>query len=153
MNSDSNVYLACPQTESDWDQYYQLRWELLRKGWQQPVGSERDEHEVNAFHITAKTKDNFLVGVGRIHLINRSCAQIRYMAVKKEHQRQGIGKKLLITLETQACDWKVSSIILNARDSHIGFYLSHQYECVEPADTLYGLIKHTKMRKNIITAI
>ncbi|MCR4448093.1 GNAT family N-acetyltransferase, partial [Aeromonas veronii] len=34
--------VVTPQTVAELDAYYQLRWELLRKPFNLPVGSERD---------------------------------------------------------------------------------------------------------------
>ncbi len=149
MNSIDTIHLIQPQQQAEWDQYYHLRWELLRKAWQQPPGSERDKHESNAFHIMATNSAGIMLGVGRIHKSNSYFAQIRFMAVKKEYRRTGIGHKILAALETQASVWKVESITLNARNSQLAFYLKHHYEVIEPAETLFDLIKHTRMRKII----
>jgi len=146
----THVYLSSPQHQSEWDHYYNLRWALLRKDWQQPPGSERDEYENDAFHLMATNATGTVLGVGRIHKLDTAIAQIRFMAVKENQQRSGIGSKLLFALETQASDWQVESIILNARDTYLAFYLKYHYEVIQPADTLFNVIKHTKMRKVIL---
>ena len=34
-----------PQTQEEFKQYYSLRYEILRKPWRQPKGSERDNDD------------------------------------------------------------------------------------------------------------
>ena len=46
-----------PQTAAELDAYYQLRWELLRKPFNLPVGSERDEYDSVAIHRLMLTED------------------------------------------------------------------------------------------------
>ena len=151
MNRFNDINLSTPQHQTDWDQYYALRWQLLRKEWHQPLGSERDEYESDAFHVMATNSTGIVIGVGRLHKLDSTAAQIRFMAVKEDQQRLGIGSKLLTALETQATVWELESITLNARDSHLAFYRKHHYEAIEPSDTLFDVIKHTKMRKFIRT--
>lgn len=147
MTTVNTIYLSSPQNQTDWEHYYHLRWALLRKAWQQPPGSERDEHESNAFHMMATDSTDTIVGVGRIHKIDTAVAQIHFMAVKETCQRSGIGSKLLDALQKQALIWKVDAIILNARDSHLAFYVKHHYEVIEPGETLFDVVKHTRMHK------
>ena len=48
-----------PQTPEEFKQYFSLRYEILRKPWGQPKGSERDEGEETSIHrmiIDNKTK-------------------------------------------------------------------------------------------------
>jgi len=154
MQALTTVYLSSPQNPTDWEQYYYFRWLHLRKAWQQPVGSERDEHEADAFHVMAKTVDDRLVGVGRIHRCAHDThvsAQIRYMAVAESEQNLGIGTLILDRLEQKANDWNVSEIYLNARNDYLGFYTRMGYQTVRPAETLFGTIHHTKMQKIIPT--
>ena len=43
--------VVTPQTAAEQDSYYQLRWEaLVRKPFNLPVGSERDEYDTVAIH-------------------------------------------------------------------------------------------------------
>jgi hypothetical protein len=42
--------IRSPETVEEFMQYYELRWRLLRKPWNQPKGSEKDEKEDEAFH-------------------------------------------------------------------------------------------------------
>jgi N-acetylglutamate synthase-like GNAT family acetyltransferase len=140
--------LKSPQTENEWREYYRLRWEVLRKPWSQPIGSEKDEHEVQSYHLMV-TFHGEVIGVGRIHQSDQSTAQIRYMAVLNAYQRTGIGSLILETLENQARSWGVSKIILNARDSCLNFYKKHNYQPTKTGPVLFELIPHTVMIKTM----
>ncbi len=140
--------IATPQTDKEFSDYYQLRWALLRQPWQQPQGSEKDEFESQAIHRYALL-DNEMVAVARLHTIDSKSAQIRYMAVKAEVQRQGIATALLTELEQQARQQEVSEIILHARETALGFYRIHGYKVIEKTHLLYDEIQHFKMQKKL----
>ena len=80
--------IVTPTSTTDFNSYYQVRWELLRKPWDQISGSEKDELEGRAIHRMAVTNDK-VIAVGRLHFIDDTTAQIRYMAVSKEFKKQG----------------------------------------------------------------
>lgn len=145
----NSITLQTPQTDNDWQNYFELRWKILREPWQQPPGSERDEFEENSFHIMAITQTSQAVGVARIHQLDHMTAQIRYMAVLDSLQGTGIGSLMLARLEKQAQDWKTKTIMLNARDTALEFYLKKGYIKLEATQTLYNRIPHTKMEKQL----
>jgi ribosomal protein S18 acetylase RimI-like enzyme len=136
------------QTEKDFDRYYELRWEVLRRPWNQPKGSEKDKYEDKATHVIA-CLNNKIVGVGRVHFSSEKEAQIRYMAVKPKYQRKGVGGLILEELERVAKEKGADYIVLNARENATNFYKTHGYEVLEKAHTLFGSISHWKMRKKL----
>jgi predicted GNAT family N-acyltransferase len=137
-----------PRTEREFENYYELRWEVLRKPWNQPKGSEKDEYEEKATHIIACINNN-IIGVGRVHLNSEKEAQIRYMAIKVSYRGKGIGSLVLKELERIAKEEGANYIILNAREHVVDFYKIHGYKILEKAHTLFGCILHWKMRKII----
>jgi len=154
------IRLLSPQSQTDWNRYYQLRWQLLRKPWQQPPGSERDEFDDHgdaqdagttmACHIMAVDNNDTLIGVGRLHPTPDNTAQIRYMAVLEDRRRQKIGHKIITALESRAYEWGVQRITLNARNDFIGFYIKMDYQEIGPGQTLFNCIQHTRMQKQLI---
>ena len=138
-----------PQTDSEIEQYYDLRWRMLRKPWQQPRGSERDEHEDEAIHVIAIDNKNRVIGAARLHQTDEVSAQIRYMAVEDDRQNQGIGKALLLYLEKQAIARGMRVINLNAREKYLGFYIKQGYVITDPGHVLYGEIRHQQMQKQL----
>ena len=135
-----------PYSERQWQLYYQLRWNVLRKPWGQTLGSERDDLEASATHLLARF-NNHAAGVGRIHTINDNTAQIRYMAVEDKFQRMEIGANILLSLEKTALNMGIKTIHLNARTTHHAFYLKHGYEITGEGHTLYNEITHLTMSK------
>ena len=136
-----------PQTREEFAKYYHLRWRILRKPWNQPEGSEKDELEDGAFHIMVCENDGTVVGVGRLHFNSESESQIRYMAVEDSYRGRGIGKIVLSKLEEAAKSGGAGQIELNARETAVQFYEKAGYQVMESAHTLFGSIKHFKMRK------
>jgi GNAT superfamily N-acetyltransferase len=138
-----------PQTDIEFQQYYDLRWRILRAPWQQPRGSERDEYEDMAIHAVATDTNDSVIGIARLHQTDNITAQIRYMAVEESLQKCGIGKALLHYLEERAIALGVRLIKLNARENCIGFYLKQGYHITGPGHVLYGEINHQKMQKQL----
>lgn len=122
---------------------------MLRKPWNQSKGSEKDELEDKSIHVMACNKDRIPVGVGRAHFNSDEEAQIRYMAVEKEWQGKGIGKMILNYLEEKIKEKDAKRIVLNARDIAIKFYEMQGYEIVKEAHTLFDVILHYKMMKEL----
>ncbi len=137
-----------PKTKEDFDKYYDLRWRILRKPWNQPRGSEKDELEDKSIHIMV-TEGSQILGIGRGHFNTIEEAQIRYMAVEDDQQGKGIGGKVLSELEHKLKSKGAKYIILNARESAVKFYEKHGYHVVEKSHTLFGTINHFKMRKSL----
>ena len=136
-----------PKNEQEVQQYFQLRWQVLRQPWHQPLGSEQDEYEQQAIHRCIFDEDNQIVAVARLHKTEQYHAQIRYMAVSPNMQGCGLGKQLLSSLEQAAIKQGVKSITLNARQAAIGFYRDLGYQQGEFSHLLYDDIKHFSMSK------
>lgn len=142
------VRLREPETAEDFEQYYALRWEVLRGPWGQPRESEKDEHEGDAIHLMA-WNDEILVGVGRLHFNSPTEAQIRYMAVKENCRNAGIGAEILRELERRAEQRGAGHISLNARDRAVSFYQKHGYHVMRKANSLFGAVDHWAMGKTL----
>ncbi|MCD6573014.1 MAG: GNAT family N-acetyltransferase [Thermoplasmata archaeon] len=134
--------------ESNLKKYYELRWEILRKPWNQPRGSERDDMEDKAIHIMA-CDGNKIVGVARLHFNGIKEAQIRYMAVEEGYRRRGIGSMMLRRLEEMAKEKGAEYIILNARENAVNFYKKNGYSIIEKSYVLFNEIQHYKMKKKL----
>ncbi len=142
-------HCRAPKNKAELEQYYNLRWKILREPWQQPIGSERDDLETQSYHrVIVDDKDN-IVGVGRLHKYSQEKAQIRYMAISDEYRGKGLGKLLVNELEQVAAQSGAKVIALNARDDAIGFYQQLDYVDEGYAHTLYDEVSHNKMAKII----
>ena len=141
-----SIKIITPYSDTEITNYYQIRFDELRKPWNQPPGSEKDTMEDEYVHRMAVFKDEY-IGVARLQYNQDSQAQIRYMAVKKEYQMQGVGKILILDLENIAKNNDVSEIILQSRQSAVDFYLKLNYEIIKKTHLLFDDIQHFLMRK------
>ena len=140
------IKIITPSSDTEIASYYQIRFDELRKPWNQLPGSEKDTMEDECVHRMAVFKDEY-IGVARLQYNQDSQAQIRYMAVKKEYQMQGVGKILILDLENIAKNNDVSEIILQSRESAVDFYLKLNYEIIKKTHLLFDDIQHFLMRK------
>ncbi|MBI3511327.1 MAG: GNAT family N-acetyltransferase [Bacteroidetes bacterium] len=138
-----------PESSEDFKKYYRLRWEVLRKKWDQPEGSEKDELEKISFHAIAVNEKDEVVGVARLHKNSAEEGQIRFMGVREDQQGKGVGKKLVDFLEEEARRLKFSRIILQARENAVPFYLALGYRQMEKSFIMWNLIQHYRMEKSL----
>ena len=67
LNENELFLIKSPETKNDFNLYYDLRWNILRKPYNQKKGSEKDTKELVSYHIMAYLPNNKVIGVGRIH--------------------------------------------------------------------------------------
>ena len=137
--------IITPRTKSQIEEYYKLRWALLRRPWGGKRGSEIDELEDISFH-KAILSNNKIIAIGRIHFTDNIC-QIRYMAVKNEFSRRGLGSKIISELENIAIKNNFRNIFLNSRENAIQFYEKNGYLKVKKVKSSFGSIVHYRMEK------
>ena len=140
-----------PESDEEFKQYFNFRWRLLRKPWNEPEGSEKDEIEDQCFHVMLCDENNQCVGIGRLQLNSETEAQIRYMAVAKEKERKGLGRKIITAFENNAKENNITSIILDAREPAVGFYEKLGYVKKEKTYLLFNSIQHYRMEKKLMT--
>jgi GNAT superfamily N-acetyltransferase len=138
-----------PASASEFEQYYKLRWEVLRAPWKQPLGSERDSLESGSIHVMVLVAEHKPAGVGRLHFDTIRAARIRYMAVDSRYRRQGIGSLVLAALEERAQRMGAATIALDARETALGFYNKRGYMPTGPGHTLFNCIAHVKLVKDL----
>ena len=141
------IKIKQPKTEDDFKSYYQLRWKLLRAPWNQPKGSEVDDIEDRCFHLMAVDDNNEVIAIARLQFNSDNEAQIRYMAVTKAYERQGIGRELINAMETYAGESGRRKIVLDAREPAVGFYQKLGYTIVKKSYLLFDEIQHYRMMK------
>lgn len=143
-----DVSVRAPSSASDWKNYYDLRWRILRAPWQEG-GRDRDETDDISIHRMVCTAGNRVVAVGRLHRLEDGRGQIRYMAVEPGYQRQGMGSLVLEALESAALEGDMQIVILNAREGALPFYLHRGYKVIEPSFLLFDEIQHYLMSKSL----
>ncbi|SDK66106.1 Predicted N-acyltransferase, GNAT family [Catalinimonas alkaloidigena] len=144
------IRIIQPQTPDELRRYYRLRYEVLRKPWGQPEGSEQDNpDEHTSQHFAALDEDGETVAVCRLHLNNADEAQVRYMGVSEKVRGQGVGKQLLSAAEMAAKAQGAKYVMLHARENAVPFYKSAGYHIIADSYLLFGTIQHYQMRKEL----
>ncbi|XQW84706.1 YiiD C-terminal domain-containing protein [Thalassotalea piscium] len=143
------IECRAPKTPKEFEQYFQLRWQVLRAPWHQAKGSEQDELESQAVHRMVINDQQQILAVGRLHFCDDNQAQIRYMAVDPAYHGQGLGRTIIDALEGAATEFGVNCVRLNAREQALDFYRRLGYQGEQLSHVLYGEIKHFKMKKNL----
>ena len=139
-----------PNSSAEFEQYYNLRYEVLRKPWLQPKGSEKDDGDKSSIHRMIIDESNGkAVAVGRLQFNTSEEAQIRYMAVSDNYQLKGYGNIIVKTLEDIALNEGIRNIILQARENALKFYWKNGYEIIEKSYLLFDEIQHWLMVKKI----
>ena len=141
--------LRAPKTAEEFSQYYHLRWQSLRKPWQQALGSEQDTQESYAIHRMIIDEKAKVIAVGRLEKITEHQGKIRFMAVDENHQGQGLGQRIIKSLEHKASQLGMTEICLHARHQAVDFYQSLGYENQGYSHTLFDEIKHDRMMKKL----
>ena len=144
----SNYFIKPPKSKEEWQNYFNFRWELLRKPLGMSKESLKDDREDSSYHLMGINDENDVIASGRVHFNNKKEAQIRYMAVKDSYKRRGIGSEIVIKLEDYASSKGAIRMVLNARENALSFYLSLGYIEKGPYQSDTG-IPHSRMEKNL----
>lgn len=145
--------LRAPKNAEEFAQYYQLRWQILRKPWQQALGSEQDEREQQSIHRMIIDDKGQVLAVARLEQSSAYQGQIRYMAVCEANQGQGLGQQLIAALELQASMLGFTEVQLNAREEAVSFYRKQGYQQHDISHVLFNEIPHFHMTKTIMPAL
>lgn len=137
-----------PSTEKEFEIYYQIRYDALRKPWGKPLGSEKDDSENESLHFLA-FENEIPLGVCRLQYNSEKEAQIRFLAVNEAARGKGIGKIVMEFCEKRAVEDGRNFMILQARDYAVPFYEKCGYELKEKTFNLWGIIQHYLMAKKL----
>ena len=144
-----SVKISEPQTPMEFEVYYLLRFEVLRKPWNKPPGSEKDDMEAQCIHAFARDENNTILGVCRMQFNNSEEAQIRYMAVGEKAQGKGVGKMLILYMESKAKKAGAVKVILQSRETAVNFYAKCGYSVIEKSYLMWDQIQHYLMQKEL----
>lgn len=135
-------------TQNQIDAIIDLRYDILRKPWNQPKETSSDGMEQSA--VNAFIEDNGkTVACGRLQDNTGGVGQIRYMAVDANYQGKGLGKLIVTKLEEEARKINLQTIELQARENAVEFYKSQGYIVKEMSFKLWDIIQHYLMTKEI----
>lgn len=138
-----------PATDTEWESYYRIRYEVLRQPWGQPFESTKDETDDSSFHLMVTDEFGDIVAAGRIQFNSHEQAQVRSMAVRNHMRGSGIGGMLMKSLEQEARERGCIEMVLDSREGAVDFYLKHGYSITGDSYLLFGVIPHKAMRKTL----
>lgn len=142
------ITIRTPETEQEWEAYYDLRYRILRAPLNQPVGSERNEGDATGNHF-ALFKNQTMLAVARLDLMAEHLCQVRWVAVENNVQGKGFGKAIMSAVETKAKELGCTTVMLQARDYAVSFYEGLDYSTIAPSFKLFDVLQHFEMRKKI----
>ena len=143
-----DIEIRLPETEAEWEDYYDLRYRVLRKPLNQPRGSERNEGDETGIHF-ALYHDDTLKAIARLDEVDMDVAQTRFVAVEEDEQGKGYGKLIMYAVEQEAAEKLYTKMILHARDYAVDFYLKLGYTLIEPSYKLFDELQHFLMEKEL----
>jgi predicted GNAT family N-acyltransferase len=149
---ENSLEIRSPKTEKEWESYYDLRYRILRKPLNQPIGSEKNDGDETGIHFALfenKTNINSILAIARLDLQEDNIAQVRFVAVEEIQQGLGYGLKIMQEVEKECSRRGVEKIILHARDYAVDFYLKQNYTIVKPSYKLFGVLQHFLMEKQL----
>lgn len=138
--------IRTPKNENEWQHYYALRYEVLRKPLGQAPGSERNDGDLTGNHF-ALFCDQELVAIGRLDQASPGVSQARFVAVHPKMQGKGWGRKIMEAMEQFSKEQGNQKMILHARDYAVDFYKQLDYTIVEKSHVLFGVLQHYLMQK------
>jgi thioesterase domain-containing protein len=138
-----------PNTPEDLENYYHFRWLMLRKPWNYPLGSEKDEYELVGQHRMIRDGSGNIVAIGRVHLNTTEEAQLRHIAVSPDAQHKGLGRMVLSALEAVAREQGAVRMVTNSRELSIPFFSACGFKIEKEASTELGKLQRKQMVKKL----
>lgn len=126
-----------------------LRYEILRKPWDQPADTATDGLEASSINAFIEDNTGKVIACGRLQENEGKTGQVRFMAVAGDQQGRGLGRSILDALETEAKKMGLQKIELQARENGVKFYRDAGYSVREKSFLLWGLIQHYLMEKTL----
>jgi predicted GNAT family N-acyltransferase len=142
------ISIRRPETDREWETYYDMRYRILREPLGKERGSERNEGDATGIHFALYDNDE-LKAIARLDNAGENSAQVRFVAVESELQGKGFGRQIMEATEIAAKKSGSSKMILHARDYAVDFYLILGYEIIEPSYKLFDVLQHYLMEKNL----
>lgn len=138
--------IRTPTTEKEWEDYYDLRYRILRKPLGKPIGSEKNEGDKSGKHF-ALYSHNQLKAIARLDQAGRDISQVRFVAVEENTQGQGFGKKIMRAVEFDSKKSGNQKMILQARENALEFYLKLDYKVIKKTHLLFDQVQHYLLEK------
>lgn len=136
-----------PETMKEWEDYYDLRYRILRAPLGKPRGSEKNEGDATGIHF-ALYEDNQLLAIARLDEASPGVSQVRFVAAEDGMKGKGLGRIIMNAVESRSKQLGHKKMILHARDYAVDFYLRLGYTKVNKSYKLFDVLQHYLMEKN-----
>ncbi len=144
------IIIRQPVSNQDFKAYYKLRYSLLREPMGLPKGTEKDDYEPISLHFMAVDDETGeVVGVVKLFESDPGVGRFSYLAVDNRYQRQGVGQKLLKTVEDKAKEQGMGKLGTLARPTVLDFYEKYGYESRGLAKVKYGRLQLVYLEKDL----
>jgi predicted GNAT family N-acyltransferase len=141
--------IRSPRTPKEWEDYYDLRYRVLREPFGKPRGSERNEGDETAIHF-ALFEEERILAVARLDTLPEKTCQVRFVAVETDQQGKGLGFAIMKAVEVTAIEHGFEKIVLHARDYAVVFYKKQDYLLIGPSYKLFDVLQHYEMYKMLV---
>lgn len=138
--------IRSPKTDSEWEDYYNLRYKILREPLGQPRGSERNDGDAIGQHF-ALYDEGKLRAIARLDIAEEGISQVRFVAVDTSIHGKGFGRKIMEATEQVSKEQGNFKMILQARENALEFYSRLGYTIVEKSYLLFDQVQHFLMEK------
>jgi predicted GNAT family N-acyltransferase len=106
-----------------------------------------DRQDGEALHVVVKDGER-VIGSARVQFLTDNQAKLERMAILKSYRRKGIGKEMLLFLDTVWKDKQMQQVIIHAQLEVVSFYKLCGFDELGLPFQEAG-IKHIKMRKQV----
>ena len=106
-----------------------------------------DGHDREALHMVVKDGER-VIGSARVQFLTDNQAKLERMAILERYRRKGIGKEMLLFLDTVWKDKQMQQVIIHAQLEVVSFYKLCGFDELGLPFQEAG-IKHIKMRKQV----
>jgi GNAT superfamily N-acetyltransferase len=153
---DEEMEFVEPKTDAEWDEYYRLRWERLRKPLGLPLESVRDDPmEPASIHRVVKVGEKivgavcWIVGSRKENGARVIYVRWRQLAIDPEFEGRGIGGALMRYREDYARSIGAVEIVANPRVENVPWFARHGWVVVGEGVKLYDQVESVSMVRSL----
>jgi len=106
-----------------------------------------DGQDREALHVVVKDGGR-VIGSARVRFLGDNQAKLERMAILKRYRHKGVGREMLMFLNTVLKDKRVQQVIIHAQLEVVPFYKSCGFDEIGSPFEEAG-IRHIKMRKQL----
>jgi GNAT superfamily N-acetyltransferase len=153
----ASIEISEPRTEQEFEEYYAIRYERLRKPQGLEQGSERDEAlEKASTHLVAKVDGTIAAAASWTMGIDKDAETggrivyiwFRNIAVHPDYEALGLGVRLVMHIIETAKQRRVDQLRGNARNDKVRYFERFGFRVLGPGETVNG-IEHSLMAGNV----